>query len=64
MAVNEFSLLLGCERDHAESVTGMECRKDSIVDSEIRVAHVGAFTDTVEGQRHAPEIIWPHAGSP
>jgi hypothetical protein len=41
----------------------MECRENPIVDSEIRMTHVGAFKRTIQGQGHTPEIIWPHLGS-
>jgi hypothetical protein len=58
--VDELALLRRRESDHAELVAAVECREDPIVKSEIGVAHVGAFNHSVQGQCHAPEIIWPH----
>jgi hypothetical protein len=64
MSVDEFPLMLWCEFDHTEAVTGVERRENAIVDSEIRVTHVGAFEHPVQRQYHAPEIICLHLGYP
>jgi hypothetical protein len=49
MSVDEFLLLLWRELDHTEPATGVERCEDPIIDSEIRVAHMGAFDHTLKG---------------
>src|SRR5687767_11262571 len=60
MLTHDFLLLLWCELDHPEWVSGMQGRKNALVHAEVRVPHVRTLNSALHGQRNAAEVIRLH----
>ena len=64
MSAGELLLLVRCEIHHAKLAVVVQRREDTIIDSEVRMAHVRAFYGSLHAQRNPAEVIRAHGGQP